>query len=93
MNPADLIFSAFSSLTGGMVDDIYTAIIAMVGIIVLYVGMSKLITFLSAQALDGELIGLHKKMGGNGDFYQDYNKRKYNHLIQKRLKKDMRGDI
>lgn len=93
MNPADLVFKAFSDLTGGLVTDMYTAIIAMVGIIVLYAGATKLINFFQVQAMDSELISLNKKMGGNGDFYGDYNKRKYNRIMQMRLKKDMQGDL
>ncbi|MBU0484826.1 MAG: hypothetical protein KKB30_09970 [Proteobacteria bacterium] len=70
MNPNDIIFQAFTNLTGGLIDDMTTAVIGLVGIIMIMVGFNKLKLIFDSR-IDSKLDGFMKERN-LGKQYEDY---------------------
>lgn len=90
MNPIDMVFQAFSGLTGGLVTDMYTAIIAMIGITILYHGGKMLINFLYGEALNRSFYKTAQEMRGLVEPNEDYRHYKYKQLMRKKFEHEMR---
>jgi hypothetical protein len=80
MTPTDLIFQAFSNMTLGLVDDLITVIIGMVGLTMLVVAVRKIQSVLLGKRLDEAI-----DSRGLSDQYEKYKDRR---IIQAKFRHD-----
>lgn len=95
MQPTDLLFQAFSNLTGGVINDLTTVMVAMVGLMVLLWGARKIMSVFEAEILEGkiELAKLEYDQARNGidsvdDFEMSYRKKKVDRLYGHKLRRE-----
>lgn len=66
MNHTDILFQSFSNLTGGVVTDLTTVIMAMVFFMVLLMGYKKLMTVFEGNMLDRQISQAFSLKGSGG---------------------------
>lgn len=91
MNPADIVFEAFSNLTGGLVTDLQTAVVALVGLMVMVIGLKKLQSLLLDRNLDAALEDAYKKQGWSG-IEGDIQKARYKKLLDLKIRRMTGGE-
>lgn len=67
MNPTDLIFQAFATMTGGIINDLTTAAVGVVMLMMMVVGLNKL-----KRILIGVKYDQYIEKRGLGEEYQKY---------------------
>jgi hypothetical protein len=82
MSPADLIFQSFSTLTGGLVNDLVTVIVGMITLGFMVVAVNKIQSVLLGKRLDDYIND--RGLGG------EYEKFRNDQIIRAKFRHDHR---
>ncbi|MBU0730202.1 MAG: hypothetical protein KKA70_10700 [Proteobacteria bacterium] len=93
MNPADILYQAFSNLTGGLINDLQSAMVALISLALLVHGfniLNNLLDRVEAEKREEVLDWLIEKRG----LTDKYNAAKDNAIIKEKLSfSKSRGDF